>query len=421
MKIRSRLLLYLLPTLIAGVMTIAGIFSYWWKKEIDSNIQYRLTDVLMSSAKFIETNPSDLEVVLKDLPYLIKHKDFVTDITYSPLRENTTVLDHSVIHIQKLKNEKISGTIAIFNADKKQVGTITAIINAEELYQHYHQKFWIVILLTGGICILLMVFVMMIAHWISKPVQKLNQSALSIAAGKYGDTLNVQGPKEVIQLSNTLNIMSECLLENINQLKQTANIWANTYDEQDCLIHMQKKLLEEPIEESKTDIITAKSISFLSQNPVGIQIAFPHETDEMLELTLTQAKESGLSGMCHLLLKPKQKENFKLVLFKKESKIAFEATDFPEPYFWSTKKRSFLSQKNTVQLVSGDYIFLFNKAVSNFLKEKNFEPLLSRVCKFFAEDGFESLVKMLEKEIQFQLKKHSINEDLHIICVQLLY
>lgn len=399
-------------------MMIAGIFSYWWKNEIDANLRYRLSDALLSSAKYIETTPSDLQTILNDLPHLLDHKSFVKEVEFLYAK---TPSDPKNVTISYLANNKVSGTIAIYSSDKVFLGNLTATIDSTDYYQHYHQKFWLVVLLTSLICFLMIAFVLIIANWMAKPIQKLNNTALSIAAGKYGETLSLKGPKEVVQLSNTLNIMSECLLENINQLTQTANILANTYDEKDCFIHLQKELLEIPIEESKTDIITAKPLSFISNNPQGLKMSFVKETDTSLEISVTQAEKPGLFSICELFTKKGKRAYLQLILDKKNSQVDFTSKEFPAPYFWSMKQRDFLDPNCPIQLSSGDYFFLLNPAFSKLLKEKNFEPLFIRVCKFFAEDGFESLVKMLEKEIQMQLKKHSIQEDLHLICFQLLY
>ncbi len=70
----------------------------------------------------------------------------------------------------------------------------------------------LLIVVFAALTILLMVAsLFIVANKIARPVQKLNNSALAIAAGQYGESIQVKGPKEIVELANTLNTMSECL------------------------------------------------------------------------------------------------------------------------------------------------------------------------------------------------------------------
>lgn len=264
-----------------------------------------------------------------------------------------------------------------------------------------------------------------IANRISRPVQKLNNSALAIAAGQYGESIRVQGPKEIAELANTLNTMSECLHENINRLKENSLLREKMYGEYECSMLLAHLMLQKNIEDCRSDAIAVKPISAFSENPKGLLLDFPKsDLSHLFHIHLGEAEEAGFEGMYQLLIrykytKEKRARSF-LTLDRKQSMLHWEGSQIP--LAWSLKQGQWIEMNGQAMSVeSGDFFFLFNQGFASFYREpQKIADLLSRVLKIFSQDGLETTSVMLQKEIGFALRRKDLEEDLHLLCFQIL-
>lgn len=274
------------------------------------------------------------------------------------------------------------------------------------------------ILLTGAISIpAVVVALFMIAEKISKPIQKLNNSALAIAAGQYGESIQVDGPKEIVELANTLNTMSECLLENINRLKENSLVRERMYGEYECAMLLQHMMLQKNIDNCRSDAVAVKSITLFSDSPRGLSIDFPKlENPNYFQIHIAEAEEEGFEGIYKLLTQYKQSTQTTLLFDRSTSTLQIQGAHLP--LFWSLDHKKFLEPtQGKITVESGDFFFLFNQGLPRLLKVPE---LISKVLKVFASDGLETTSAMLHKELLFAAKKKDLEEDIHLLCFQIL-
>ena|SRR3990167_7092777 len=285
----------------------------------------------------------------------------------------------------------------------------------------------LIILILGILCTigLMVTSLYYIANRISNPIQKLNNSALAIAAGQYGESISVDGPKEIMELANTLNTMSECLLENINRLKENSLLRERMYGEYECAMLLQHLIFQKNIDDCRSDAVAVKSFTLFSDNPRGVLLDFPktHLPNQFI-IHLAEAEETGFEGMYQLLT---QYRNSKEI--QKHSSILFDRNTSTlslqgphTPLFWSLEHEKFLLPQNgSMTLESGDFFFLFNEGFLQFFQNpKSIQDLIAKVFKIFAQDGLETCVTMLQKELAFLAKRKELNDDLHLLCFQIL-
>lgn len=280
--------------------------------------------------------------------------------------------------------------------------------------------------------ILAMASLYFMAGKISAPVQKLNDGALTIAAGQYGESIQVQGPKELQELANTLNTMSQCLLENINRLKENSLFREKMAGETECARLLQNLLLQKNIDECTSESIAVKAISFSSASPRGLLIDFPiSDKSEIVTVHMAEAKLDGFDGIYRLLTQyklskehPQEKLSFpsiRLILNQESSTITARSTGCASPYLWSLSRGELHELKGKYPIEAGDYVFLMNRGFFSFFKSpERIADLLTKVLKHFAQDGLETTAAMLNKEIAFATKRKDLSDDLHLLCIQIL-
>ncbi|EKE08475.1 MAG: hypothetical protein ACD_17C00149G0003, partial [uncultured bacterium] len=227
MKIRTRLLLFLLPTLVCSIALVSILLSYNWYREIVEGFQTRLKAAVITTAML---QPS--EETLK----IIRDRLEVTDLYHVPL--NTPNIDTipkqlHITPIYKAKdgNKVMTGFAPIHDSNGHISGLMAADINVSLIDNKFHESLYLILICAGVTILIVVATLFVIANKISIPVARLNNSALAIAAGQYGESIPVRGPKEIVELANTLNTMSECLHENINRLKDNSFLRERMYGE----------------------------------------------------------------------------------------------------------------------------------------------------------------------------------------------
>lgn len=427
MKIRTRLLLFLLPTLICSIALVSALLAVNWYKEIVEGFRTRLKSAVVSTAA-MQPSPEQLETIREQLQ--------VTALYFVPIHSSEIETIPKNIHITPIYTSKegsklMTGYAPIFEANGYVTGLMAADINVNLIDKKFHESLFLIILCAGFTILIMVITLFLIANKISRPVQKLNNSALAIAAGQYGESVQVSGPKEIAELANTLNTMSECLHENINRLKENSLLRERMYGEYECAMLLQHMMLQKNIDDCRSDAVAMKSITFFSESPRGLLLDFPKpERPDLFQIHMAEAEEDGFEGMYQLLTQYKLfKGNSSLLGQETHTSLLFDRTAStlhlkgPHlPLFWSLDGERFLEPEGgSLKVDSGDYIFLFSQGLLRFYKgHKQISELLSKVLKVFASDGLETTSSMLHKELAFATKRKDLKEDIHLLCFQIL-
>jgi HAMP domain-containing protein len=459
MKIRTRLLLFLLPATIGCILLIASILSFNWYKEIIGNFKLRLKAAVISSSLLFEPknaqfNPSQLPKIFNELKKTLE----ITSLSLVHFDRDEAIIFHTTangsfsmekkhknsflkpgftdnkIFISSFhkdpfsENKIITGRAPIFDTNSNLNAMIIADISAGLLEKKLQSGLLIIIISALVTIIFITITLFLIANKISLPVQKLNNSALSIAAGNYENFIKIKGPKEIATLANTLNTMGECLQDNINRLKEDSLLHEKMYGKYESAILLQKYMLQKAIEENKSDLISTKVISLFSNNPRGLLCDFPETLPHLVKINLVEAKGQGFEGMYELLTnyqlfkegKRLKSPFLKLEIDSYKSIMTCQCNAFYYPLIWSlSQKKLIIASSKQVNIEPGDFFFLANNGINYFFPD--LPILITKVMKFFAEDGLETCYNMLKKEITFATKTKELENDIHLICFQILY
>jgi HAMP domain-containing protein len=406
---------------------VSALLAVNWYKEIVEGFRTKLKSAVVSTAA-MQSPPEQLDKIREQLQ--------VTDLYFVPVHSSEINTIPKNVHITPIYTSKegakvMTGYAPVFDSRGYVMGLMAADINVNLIDKKFHESLFLIIVCAGFTILVMVITLFLIANKISRPVQKLNNSALAIAAGQYGESVQVSGPKEIAELANTLNTMSECLHENINRLKENSLLRERMYGEYECAMLLQHMMLQKNIDDCRSDAVAVKSITFFSESPRGLLLDFPkQEKAELFQIHMAEAEEDGFEGMYQLLTQYKlSKGNNTLLGQETHTSLLFDRSlstlnlRGPHlPLFWSLDEKRFLEPLNGVLKVdSGDYLFLFSQGLLRFYKgHKQLSELLSKVLKVFASDGLETTSAMLQKELAFATKRKDLKEDIHLLCFQIL-
>lgn len=421
MKIRTRLLLFLLPTLVGSIALVSSLLAYNWYGEIVDGFRARLKSAVSTAASILSP-----EEYASELPMMREKLGLTNLYVISPAVDSLPKeIQATSIYRSGDGKKLMTGYAPLYNDRGERIGVVAADIDVHLIDQKFQESL-LLILLCAGFTILVMVATLFaIANKISRPVQKLNNSALAIASGQYGESIQVSGPKEIAELANTLNTMSECLLENINRLKENSLLRERMYGEYECSMLLQHMMLQKNIDDCRSDAVAVKSITFFSESPRGLLLDFPKpERADLFQIHLAEAEADGFEGMYQLLTRyklSKERPSHTAVLFDRSSST-IQVRGSHLPLFWSLDNEKFLEpEQGCLKIDSGDFFFLFNQGLARFYKDpRKISDLIAKVLKVFASDGLETTAAMLQKELAFATKRKEIEEDIHLLCFQIL-
>ena len=406
MKIRTRLMLWLLPTLVGSIALVVTLLALRLHDEIQDAFKNQLRTAAISSAGIPLKEEKDLQQIALKLG--------LANLAFIPLEA-------------ALPTDNFTQLAPVYDAEGQQIGHIAASGHVQAMEKKFRENLALV-LFSGSFCLILLIATLyVITGRIAIPMQKLNNSALAIAAGHYGESAPVGGPKEIAELANTLNTMSECLLENIHRLKENALFRERMYGEYECAMLLQHMMLQKNIDECTSDAVAVKSLTLFSDSPRGLLLDFPTKPDKphLFHIQMAEAEDTGFEGMYELLTQYKySREIAKHTAFTFDRTSSILQSQGPHvPLFWSLDNKKFIEpQTNGVVLESGDFFFLINDGLNNFLKEerRTIQDILTKVLKIFAQDGLETTFSMLKKELTFAAKRKELSEDIHLLCFQVL-
>lgn len=306
---------------------------------------------------------------------------------------------------------------------------LTALLILNSLFFYYQGSKEI---LLAGSCIVLLLLIGTVfasAERISKPVRQLNRAALAIAAGNYEADIQVEGPKEVKELAQTLNTMNQCLIEHMSRIKESSLIRERMYGEYECSLLLQHYMLQKVIEEFSNPCVSLRLIS-VPQSPIqkGLLLTTTPSSSSELKLTLSESSDKGFDGLfllnqqAHRLKKEEGGIRFiDCHFFDHYRRLRYDRHELFPPLVWSIKEQSFIKDKEQeIQLENLDLVFLYNSSViDHFETEGAVKEWLARVLRHFAEDGLESIQVMLTNELSFLIKKQHIKHSFKIIGLQI--
>jgi hypothetical protein len=430
MKIRTRFLLFLMPTLAFSIALVSSLLAFNWHTEIVDAFKARLKATIVTTASLIDPDKDLSDSFLAKTLEPLEKELSISHLYFLPIHSPSIASISKQVHITapytSESGEKLmTGYAPIYDHAGHLMGLLAADINVSLIDAKFHDSLFLITLCSGLTILIMVITLFMIANKISKPIQRLNNSALSLAAGHYGEVIASKGPKEIVELANTLNIMSQCLLENINRLKENALLRERMYGQYECAMLLQHLMLQKNIDDCRSDAIAIKPITFFSENPCGILLDFPKPPkSDLFHIHLTEALEEGFEGMYQLLTQSKipQEIQTKTCLSLDLSSSTLYVQGGEKPLLWSMQKKRFLEMNNpSVKVQSGDLFFLYNQGMARFYKgPKNIQDLLSKVLKVFSSDGLETTSAMLQKEISFLVKRKDPQDDIHLLCFQIL-
>lgn len=493
MSIRSRLLSWLVPAMIAFVALISLFFYYNWYNAIIKSFRSNLKSIVVSTAENLQSDEVDwmkqhardpnyfqsplykkyselfkrintdlpianlymvtIENVKKGEPVLLDQpkseqnptytgenpeaayrevyildpldQDAVPQITYDFTDQNEQILYQTkqsmvtpIYQGTKSDGRFMTGYAPILNKD----GNVSALVAADlnlDIFDQVHRNAVILIFLSAAGTILMVIgAIYWIANKISKPVQQLNSSALTLAAGDYEEDIHVKGPKEISELSNTLNTLRECLLENNTRLRDASLARERLYGEYECAQLLQNRMLEYVLQEFKDPKLLIRKISFsASSSPQGVLLDILNSSDAKTSMTLRESSQEGFEGT-YQLLRDDKGNSLRFELDRQNGTLTFFNHDMPAPFVWSTQQGKMSPENgNTFKIESGDYFVIMTTGLSKVLNHpKLLREWFAKVFRHFSKEGPDLLSAMLTSELNFLTKKQHASSDIHILC-----
>ncbi len=301
-------------------------------------------------------------------------------------------------------------------------GEVIALLGVDVAIDTVDQKLKaaaIVITLSAIATLLLVLLCVYIsAQRISKPIVEMKAAALDIAAGEYGNTIAVHGPKEVTELANTLNTMSECLKENIDRFKQSAAARERLYGEYECAQLMQERMFKKSFTEFTHPHWQALGLQTQeSQALHGIYASFETKNDGTVNFEMIENPRQGFEGLYELL----QSVGNPTCLYpcihltlKDNGKAHFQCKDFPTPILWKDQQIHFFNETSQeLTLTQKDILLVATPLLYTILNgQKGVEQWLARVLKHFSQDSLELTSSMLQQELIFLTDSHHLERDI---------
>jgi HAMP domain-containing protein len=334
-----------------------------------------------------------------------------------------------IYEARKTQERFMSAYAPILNVKGEVIALLGADVSMNEIDRKLQNALWMISLGTCLTISMIIITVFLIADRISKPVQQLNQAALNIAAGNYEANVQVKGPKEIVELANTLNTMSECLVENISRLRESSLIRERMYGEYECARLMQYYMLQREVENFRHPHLLIRALS-LNLSPIqkGVLLKWNERSSEQSRLALIEAKEPGFSSLFELnastCLPLNDLVDYPFIdcqFLHHDSILRYHQQQLFPPLVWSVHSKKWIKGENhEISLHHQDMIFLYNSGlIEQFEHLENIEAWFSKVLRHFAEDGLDTIHTMLKNELNFLAKKEHVKRNFHIVGIQM--
>jgi HAMP domain-containing protein len=368
----------------------------------------------------------------ESIKHCIGDCDFIQDQEYTVYFTKEPLIT-KIYENQSTHEPLITGFAPVLDQKGAVVALVAADIPLAFLESRLHNAL-VVILITAALAVFLVTCtVFFIGNKISQPVQQLKNAALSIAAGRYGETIQVEEPREIVELANTLNTMSECLQENITRLQEGAHHRERLHGEYECSLILQYHMLQKIVDEFSDPCVNLQVVK-ITPSPAaqGILLRPSSASNGDLRLLLAEAKEAGFAGMYDLVSQVSyltQQHLFETAIYptievtydSKYNVLSYISNSLLPPTVWSLKQENFLGSKGTTYHVeSGDLIFLINQGLMHYFpKEEELQAWMHKVLKHFASKSFDVFTTMLSHELTSFSSLQELSKDLYILCIKI--
>jgi len=279
----------------------------------------------------------------------------------------------------------------------------------------------------GGLVtvLLIMACAAIVTNNISQPIEQLKNAALSLAAGNYGKKVELEGaPKEIAELANTVNTMSECLREHLAKLEESSILREKMIGEIECI-----RILESKFVDAIADRFYHPSMRIKA---VGIQGRTPHKTttleifeneEKRVRFIYKESNFIGFDGIYELVTGKKDIPFCELILNKTNSSqwnLSFYQDILSPPLIWQPSTNTMAVCDKSTQLGPNDFVIITNATLEELIKgEDSLHNWFSRVFRHFGEEGLDACSTLLMNEFTFLAQRHEVQTPLQAICLQI--
>lgn len=313
----------------------------------------------------------------------------------------------------------ITAFAPILNKEGKVIALLGADISSNTINQKLKAAALVIALSALATIILVIFSVYYSANEISKPVQTIKLAALNLAAGEYGTKVDVKGPLEIEELGNTLNTMSECLMENIHRLKHSSAMRERLFGEYECALLLQEKMFAKTLLDFSHPLFNVTGIYTQSaQEPHGVYIALTNKEDKALSVEMIENPEKGFDGIYRLLENVEEKHYrfpcINVELSDADQQLRYERHGLPPIIVWENDKMHFLEDKQGHFPLSQNSIVLVTSRVLWDIvgNAEAIEEVFNRVFVNFSKDKIEVFCSMLQQELNFLADQHHLEKDI---------
>ena|GEM_PF-6159535 len=469
MKIKTRLLLLFLPTILTILLSLSFIIYQTWHHDLLSHYKEDLLTIVESTASLIDSeNHSFLLKHSKD-PSLTDHPRY---IYYSEklqkIRKVTPSLSSLYVsHIQEINEGTIQRLLAdsepnqrapgeriplehdeeivyqtkkssvsiskdntlyavapIFDKHNEVIGLISADISLNFIRHKELHSLWLIFIGALFASLLIVVAVACIANNISQPIEALKNGAITLASGNWKKKIEVKGPKEVSELAHTLNTMGDCLKEQLERLEENALLREKMIGEIECIKILERSFFNKVASHFWHPHIALKALSTESSHTHN-SLLLHIEKNESKEITLSllESVKKGFDGMYSFMTS--REENKRLTLSLKMSKknewqASFDTQTSSLPYYWTKREKNLKPLQQNTSLFPEDSLLLTNTTLFSMLQsDKATMKRFQRVFAHFSNEGLDHCSSLLLNECLFLTKRHHIDEPLQALIVEI--
>jgi len=499
MTIRTRLLLLLLPSMIAFITAVSVFLYFHWTNNIIEGVKSNLQTVVTSCAQIIDpddhnwidqhrTNRNIIESptykryqrllyqIKSNLPiaslYTVKIKPvqkgepvlldekigienpvfdgvdvtnayrqvFVIDASAQPPFDDVVLsypgdMDFSESGEHALYYTKKVMVTAVYKARKCQKkmitayapiidngGHVTALVGADTTTDLLDSELYraMIIMIGGGATTILLVIAgaLFVAKKIGKPITNLNESALAIASGDYGKRAAVSGPKELADLANTLNTMSECMEEHLARVKENALLKERLYGEYECSKLLQYHMFGKVIEKCSNAAIIIRVATATAMTEIHGRKLKIEDKDAQTTITLQETTSPGFHNLYLLATSNHKPFPQCTITIDTDNNLHTTAQEMPRPMHWKSMECCLNTATESCKVHPKDFILIPNLGLTKlFNTDEEMVQWIAKILRHFATEGIDPLMAMLQAEIDLLAKDHHLQHDAVLLVV----
>ena len=390
----------------------------------------------LSGEKIVDISSLPLDLPLMSHVPRYADKEMSQEVLTELFREIPSYVTDPYPH-PTLPKRMITGFAPIINhQDNTVVGVLVADLDLQIIDDKIQFNFITLTLTTLSTIIVIIAGAFFVANKISKPINKLKDSALTIAAGNYGEVISVEGSREITDLANTFNTMTECLKENVSRLNENALIREHMYGKRECAFLLQQHIINTALKKYEHPQLSFKHVNISSASPHAFYLRFHDDSKETKTgLTLIESNESGFEAIYNLLAVSSDicsslptttpwDNDFTIhhtTLDPENGLLTYQGPDALFPMVWCSETRLLRDAENsTCPIAPGDFVIFYNNGFTLSLPEKEKrKEWISQVLQHFSGESLETIATMITKKIGFLIKTRPYPYDIHLICTSI--